>query len=125
MTAPAAIWVVPQASRAVLGEGLGWRWEETDLEQQRGPHTRIRGYLVWRPTSGTIVRVLTLIKLLVVSDILGPTCTGNNNLDESQKHVRKTKPNKSPYYVIPCTGNSRTGKTAMGIGKLPLGVRVY
>lgn len=57
---PAAIWVVPQAAQAVLGEGLGWRWEETDLQEQRGPHARIRGYLVWRPTSGTIVRVLTL-----------------------------------------------------------------
>lgn len=38
---PSAIWVVPLAAWAVVGEELAWRWRETDLEERRGPHTRI------------------------------------------------------------------------------------
>lgn len=38
---PAAIWVVSEAAWAVLGEELVRPWKETDLEERRGPHTRL------------------------------------------------------------------------------------
>lgn len=82
----------PRLPGRVLEEELAWPWKETDLGEQIVGATCQDLEGIW--SDGQWAEQLSGSKYCqAVSDMLGPTYTGNN-LDESQKHhLRRKLPN--------------------------------